>query len=227
MKKSITLGNLILKTIIVLVLLVFVLTTKANAQNSNTNKNLKIFNEIGTHVSANGHGVFYYANMTLNKGRHNFTFGPSLQKQTNIIRAGRLNYSFTLYGPGNEYLFKREYEGLDFSDPFCSECNTHEEKIQLNAFLFGNYFHNLPLGKGYIKDEYQANRIENYNWTNARLSTVEFGFGFEFRYKLGKKINWKNTISAVFVHHNKYINNMYHQQNFSTIGVSTGIEFGN
>jgi hypothetical protein len=166
----------------------------------------------GMHISGSGYGQFYSLYLSLSKSKHNITIGPCLQKRSNLVRAGRLTYSYILAAQDDEGTF---VEGKDYKS---------SDILQLGIFSYAQYADQLPLSFRLVKLEDQADTT-SFDWNTVKMSTIEGGTGVELFVRLGKKLRWRTFFGVSAYYHTSYNDRMYQERNGLLLAAGTSLNF--
>jgi hypothetical protein len=159
--------------------------------------------------SGNGHGSFYFPNVSITNGRNTVTFGPLIHKRSMESNGCRIGYSFNL---------SQEREDMPGSN---------SDLFQLNAFGYVQYNNLLELSHHVETMEYRIEREPQVEWNKVKYATAEATAGLQLRINITSRITWKNYAGiSVYRHIRGYtqFNRMYHDQKGVTLCLGTGIQ---
>ncbi|MFO0357389.1 MAG: hypothetical protein ACK50A_10555 [Sphingobacteriaceae bacterium] len=207
--------------------IIILLSKNMNAQNC---KQLKLGFAVESGISGNGHGVIYNGMIHLRKGPHTFGMGASVQKRNFDFGGGKIKYSIAL----TDLINNEASERLDMAENIvnCDRDNIEvlppeyqQNKIELNAFVFTQYINNGFLSNNTIAREKRVGVSDYTDWNKIRLSTIDFGLGFELKFNLTDRWSWKNYIAMSGYYHTNYNYKLYHSKYSPCLTIGTVFEF--
>ncbi len=199
--------------LIVLFSLYSLLSAAQEALKKETPKKMYLGFGADASLSNDGHGGFYGAHLSFNKGRSSFKAGPVLHKRSSELTGGRLSYSYVLAGMDGE-----EQLGMGFP-----ESNNGSWRISLFTYL--QYINKTKLSYQRAKEEtvlYADSIIKD--WNQARLSTIEGAIGAEMDVKLFNCLQWRTCVGIGVYSYLNYIPAMYQSQTGIIFMISTGLD---
>jgi hypothetical protein len=214
----------------ILVICFVAITAQFNKVYAQSFKKFKLGLDIETGISGNGHGFIYNGMIHVKKGPHSIGLGASIQKRNFDFGGGKLKYSITLTDLINNEVLERQdmLENLSNSERDNVEFLPYEyerNNIELNAFVFTQYLNNLSLSYNTIQREKMVGINDFNDWNKVKLSTLDFGLGFELKINLNDHLSWKNYIAMSGYYHTNYSYKLYHSKFSPCLNIGTIIEF--
>lgn len=167
---------------------------------------------LGTHISGNGHGVFYDLSGSVYLGKSTISVGPSIQNHSNVISGGHLYFSYTASKKNSNVTNQNSYE--------------RKKNIQLFFFSYLQYVHNAKLGINTVKTEealVEKKDLNKIDYNKVKISTIDVCVGFGLSCKLSKNVFWKNHIGVGAFYHTKFLNEMNTDKTSPTIALGSSI----
>jgi len=220
-------------------IIVFIVGLVFQTNTGMAQNNLLVYNGFGfsfdTYVSGNAHGIMSSGILNYTKNKTTISLGPCIQKRHMKLCGGKMSVAFLLNAPRMSRTNLLKTSSSELSDEDALEEDEEEEmadnigatttndRCQIKLLAFVQYIGNASFSYAAEKMEYHVNRIENMNWSAARLSTVECGLGFEVNTKIIRNLYWRKYITATVFNHVKSVQNMHHDQYALTLTIGTSI----
>ncbi len=171
---------------------------------------------VEAYFSMSGHGGFYSAYLSFNKGRGTFKAGPVMHKRSQQISGAKLCYSYRIASLNGEDIYNMPFNELRVG------------AVQVNLFLFAQYVESATLS--YKRSvETQLLNIDsttvNMDWNAVKLNTFEGGIGLEMGIKITRRMLLTGYIGLSIYDHLNYFPELYYDKTAAVLmaGTSLGI----